>query len=66
MIDGREINIIDMYLDLYKLELSFKINGVNYGKAFDVDGGYEYVAGVSIGGCGDKVTLITHDSAVNL
>eukprot|EP01084_Bolivina_argentea_P257896 434586_1 len=34
---GKCGDIIDMYLDLNKFELSFAINNKHYGKAFDVD-----------------------------
>ena len=56
-----EGDVIDMYLDLEELELSFSINGTHYGKAFDVDTGYGYVAALSMLGAGNEVKLLAHD-----
>ena len=54
-------DIIDMYLDLDKLELSFSIGGTHYGKAFDVDSGFGYTAAVSVWPNGTKLTLLSYD-----
>ena len=40
----RTEDIIDMYLDLEKYELSYGIKGQNYGKAFDIQYGASYRA----------------------
>ena len=54
-------DIIDMYLDLDKLELSFAINSIYYGKAFDIDSRFGYVAAASFGNDRVKMTLLTYD-----
>ena len=56
-----EDDVIDMYLDLDKLELSYAVNGKHHGKAFDVDSGYGYVGAVSLQSAGE-VVLIVRDS----
>ena len=38
----KEGDVIDFYLDLDKVELSYAVNGKNYGKTHDVDGGCGY------------------------
>ena len=57
----KEGDVIDMYLDLDKLELSFAINDTYYGKAFDIDSGFGYVAAASYGQDTNKITLLTYD-----
>ena len=61
-VEGNEGDIIDMYLDLDKLELSYAINGKYYGKAFDIDDGHGYIAAVSFRYNDVSMTLLTYDS----
>ena len=61
----KEGDIIDMYLDLDELELSFSIDDIHYGKAFDIDSGYGYVAAVSVWRDGSKLTLVSYDCQSN-
>ena len=59
-------NIIDMWLDLDSSELGFSLNDKYYGKAFNVDAGFEYVGAVSFGREGQTLTVLAHDSATPL
>ena len=61
-INAKEGDIIDMYLDLDELELSFSINNKHYGKAFNVDTGYGYIGAVSFRDEEIEITLLSHDS----
>ena len=50
-------DIIDMYCDMSKLELSFAINDRDFGKAFDIDAG-KYRAAVNLYDSKDSISLM--------
>ena len=58
----KEGDIIDMYLDLDKLELSFGVNDKHYGKTHDIDGDCGYSAGVTFKTNGNEIEFITYDN----
>ena len=60
-VKGKEGDIIDMYLDLDKYELSFAVNGKNYGKSHDVDKEYGYIGIVSFRYADYQMTLLSYD-----
>ena len=58
----KESDIVDMYLDLDKLELSIAINDIHYGKTHDIDGGCGYSAAVTIKDMGNEIELVAYDN----
>ena len=59
-----EKDIIDMYVDMNKLELSYSINGKYYGKAWDIER-TKYRAAVCIG-TRDKIEFILYDNNLTI
>ena len=60
---GKMINtgdIIDMFVDMDKLTLSYHRNGVNLGKAFDIDA-TDYKAAITVYGAGNKIQLVSFE-----
>ena len=61
-VELKEITVLDMFLDLNALELSYAIDGKR-SKAFDVNGDHGYIAVVSINtnSGGNRVELLSYD-----
>ena len=53
-------DIIDMYLDLDNLKMSFGVNGVNYGSAYDNMEKTEYKMGITLSRIGTAIELLSY------
>ena len=51
-------DIIEMIVDCDKAEISYKINGINYGKAFDIDTNNTYQVCINLDETGDSIQLL--------
>ena len=56
-VKGTDGDIVDMVLDFDKSSLSFRVNGINYGKSHDVKQG-KYRAAVHLIGKGDQIQVL--------